>query len=54
MEQDEDPDKIDMQPKRLHNRLAAVKELVTERLFKDIIVHGLPEKYKNIKLTTYR
>ncbi|CAN0370873.1 unnamed protein product, partial [Scytosiphon promiscuus] len=27
---------------------------VTERYFKDIIVQGLPDKYRDIKLTTYK
>ena len=50
---DEDSEHYIVKAKRLRGRLAAVKEPVTERQFKDIIVQGLPEKYRDIKLTTY-
>ena len=43
-----------MKEKLLRSRLTGVKEPVTERHFKDIIVQGLPEKYRHIKLTTYK
>ncbi|CAN0488167.1 unnamed protein product, partial [Laminaria digitata] len=52
MEPDEDPDSFIMQATRLRSRLAAVKEPVTDRHFTDVIVQGLPESYRDIKLTT--
>ena len=42
-----------MQATRLRSRLAAVKEPVTDRHFTDIILQGLLESYRDIKLTTY-
>ncbi|CAN0198582.1 unnamed protein product, partial [Laminaria digitata] len=54
MEPNEDPDHYIMQATRLRSRLAAVKEPVTDRHFTDIIVQGLPESYRDIKLTTYK
>ena len=54
MEPDQDPDHYIMQATRLRSRLAAVKEPVTDRHFTDIIVQGLPESYRDIKLTTYK
>lgn len=52
MEPDEDPDHYMLQPKRLRDRVTAVKELVTERHVRDVVVQGLQEKYRGIKLTT--
>ena len=49
-----DEDHYIVKAKRLRSRLTAVKEPVTERYFKDIIVQGLPEKYRDIDLTTYK
>ncbi|CAN0244684.1 unnamed protein product [Laminaria digitata] len=54
MESDEDPDNYTMQATRLRSRLAAVKEPVTDCHFTDVIVQGLPEIYRDIKLTTYK
>ncbi|CAN0560278.1 unnamed protein product, partial [Laminaria digitata] len=54
MEPDEDPYNFIMQATRLRSRLAAVKEPVTDRHFTEIIVQGLPESYRDIKLTTYK
>ena len=54
MESDEDPDHYIMKATHIRNRLAAVKEHVTDRHFTDIIVQGLPESYRDIKLTTYK
>ena len=54
MESDEDPDHYIMKATRIRNRLAAVKEHVTDRHFTDIIVQGLPESYHVIKITTYK
>ena len=49
---DEDSDHYIVKAKRLRSRLTALKEPVTERYFKDIILQGLPEKYRYINLTT--
>ena len=54
MDPDDDPDHYIMKAKQLHSKLTAVKEPITERHFKDTIVQGLPEKYRDIKLTTYK
>ncbi|CAN0527992.1 unnamed protein product, partial [Laminaria digitata] len=54
MKADEDPDNFIMQATRLRSRLAAVKEPVTDRHFTDVLVQGLPESYRDIKLTTYK
>ena len=43
-----------MKEKRLRSRLTAVKEPITERHVTDIIVHGIPDKYRDIKLTPYK
>lgn len=51
---DEDPDHYIVHAKTLRSRLTAGKESVTERHFKDIIVQGLPEKYQDIELTTFK
>ena len=51
---DEDQGHGIVKEKRLHNRLTAVKEPVTERHFNDIIIQGRPEKYRDIKLMTYK
>ena len=54
MEPDEDPDTYIMKANRLRRKLAAVKEPVTNRHFTNIIVQGLLENYRGIKLTTYK
>ncbi|CAN0589493.1 unnamed protein product, partial [Laminaria digitata] len=54
MEPCAEPDNFIMQATRIRSRLAAVKEPVTDRHFTDIIVQGLPESYRDIKLTTYK
>lgn len=41
-----------MKATRICNRLVAVNELVTNSHFADIVVQGLPESYRDIKLTT--
>lgn len=53
MEPDEDPDHYIMQAACLRSRLAAVKEPVSDQHFTDIIVQGLPENYREVRLTTY-
>ena len=50
----EDPDHYIVKAKRLRSRLTAVRESVTDRHFQDIIVQGLPKRYRDIKLTTYK
>ena len=54
MRPDEDLDHYIVKGKRLVSRLTAVKEPVTEWHFKEIAVHVLPEKYRDIKLTTLK
>ena len=51
---DEDLDHYIVKGKRLVSRLTAVKEPVTEWHFKEIAVQVLPEKYRDIKLTTLK
>ena len=54
MGQHEGSDHYIVKVKRLRNRLTAVREPVTERHVNDIIVQGRLEKYRGIKLTTYK
>ena len=42
-----------MKATRIRSRLAVVNEPVTDGHFTDIMVQGLPESYRDIKLTTY-
>ena len=43
-----------MKVTRIRRRLAEINEPVADRHFTDIIVQGLPERYRDIKVTTYR
>lgn len=51
MEPSEDPDNYIMKAAHICSRLAAVNELVTDNHFADTVVQGLPESYRDIKLT---
>lgn len=54
VEPDEGPDTYFMKANRLGGKLATVKEPVTDQHFKDIIVQGLPENYRQIKFIMYK
>lgn len=48
----EDPDNYRAKAKRISSRFAAAKEPVTDRHLTNIVVQGLPESYRDMKLTT--
>ena len=54
MELDEDPDHYITRATRLWSILAAVNEPVTDHHCAYNIVQGLPDSYRDIKLTTYK
>ena len=50
----QDPDNYINEPTRLRNLLIEMEEPITYRHFTDIILQGLTEEYRNVKLMTWK